>query len=1086
MTEPIRDRRRRPRRRLLHTAAAIAATTALALGGASVASAVQSSVPAAPNPALADRCDMDIAISLDLSNSVTDPQLAQARTELAGLATALEGYPVRLALHTFASNAPATNSAANAPLPLTALADGGADDFAAHVNGIQRPAQAQGGTNWDRAFAAVTASAETYDALLFVTDGNPTQYGSPAQGPGSSTNGATIDAAVASANALKATGTRVIPIGVNDNLSGQGLADFREHISQVSGPEEGSDYILAGFSSLQASLIDLINESCAAIDLEKSGALADGAFGLAGDSVEYAFTITNRGDVTLTDVVLDDPKPGLSAPVFGTWPGAPGVLESGQSVTATASYVLTAADVAAGEVLNTASTSGQPPAGAPVSDQAPAEVVLPVLNPAIALTKTGALDGSTMRYAFTVTNTGQLPLTGVSITDDLEGLSDVVFGAWPAAAGTLLPTQSVTATATYALTQADRDAGGVTNTATTSGTPPTGPAVTDEDEHEQPLVPAPGIQLVKTGALDGGTMTYTFTVTNTGTVTLTGVGIEDELEGLSAITFGEWPATAGTLAPTQSVTATATYALTQADRDAGGVTNTATTTGTPPTGPAVTDEDDHEQPLVPAPAIELVKTGALDGDTATYTFTATNTGDVTLTGVEIADELEGLSEIVYGEWPGAAGTLAPNESVTATATYALTQADRDAGSVLNVATTTGTPPTGPAVTDEDDVTVPVPQAPGILLVKTGALDGGTATYTFTATNIGDVTLTGVGIADELEGLSEIVYGEWPAAAGTLAPNQSVTATATYVLTQADRDAGSVLNTATTTGTPPTGPAVTDEDELVLPVPQAPAIELVKTGSVVDGAIEYVFTLTNTGDVTLTDVALVDELEGLSAIEFGAWPAAAGTLAPDQSVTATAIYAPTQADRDAGSVLNTATTTGTPPTGVPVSDEDDHDQPLVPNPGIALVKTATVDGDSIAYSFLVTNTGDVTLTGVVITDRLRGLSAIEFGAWPVRQGELAPGESVVATASYTVTDADRESGGVSNTASVTGNPPAGDPVTDEDGVRTPLSPVPTLGIVDPLAATGMESLPFLLSGLVAALGIVLGAGLLIRRRGSAQR
>ena len=976
MTEPIRDRRRRPRRRLLHTAAAIAATTALALGGASVASAVQSSVPAAANPALADRCDMDIAISLDLSNSVTDAQLAQARTELAGLATALEGYPVRLALHTFASSAPATNSAANAPLPLTALADGGADDFAAHVNGIQRPAQAQGGTNWDRAFAAVTASAESYDALLFVTDGNPTQYGSPAQGPGNSTNGATIDAAVASANALKATGARVIPIGVNDNLSGQGLADFREHISQVSGPEEGSDYILAGFSSLQASLIDLINESCAAIDLEKTGALADGAYGLAGDSVEYAFTITNSGDVTLTDVVLDDPKPGLSAPVFGTWPGAPGVLESGQSVTATASYVLTAADVAAGEVLNTASTSGQPPAGAPVSDQAPAEVVLPVLDPAIALTKTGALDGSTMRYAFTVTNTGQLPLTGVSITDELEGLSQIVYGDWPAAAGTLLPTQSVTATATYALTQADRDAGGVTNTATTSGTPPTGPAVTDEDEHEQPLAPAPGIQLVKTGALDGGTVTYS--------------------------------------------------------------------------------------------------------------FTATNTGDVTLTAVGIADELEGLSEIVYGEWPAAAGTLAPNESVTATATYALTQADRDAGSVLNTATTTGTPPTGPAVTDEDDVTVPVPQAPGIRLVKSGALDGGTATYAFTATNTGDVTLTAVGIADELEGLSEIVYGEWPATAGTLAPNQSVTATATYALTQADRDAGSVLNTATTTGTPPTGPAVTDEDELVLPVPQAPAIELVKTGSVVDGAIEYVFTLTNTGDVTLTDVALVDELEGLSAIEFGAWPAAAGTLAPDQSVTATATYAPTQADRDAGSVLNTATTTGTPPTGVPVSDEDDHDQPLVPSPGIALVKTATVDGDSIAYSFLVTNTGDVTLTGVVVTDRLQGLSAIRFGAWPVRQGELAPGESVVATASYTVTDADRESGGVSNTASVTGNPPAGDPVTDEDGVRTPLSPVPTLGIVDPLAATGMESLPFLLSGLVASLGIVLGAGLLIRRRGSAQR
>jgi hypothetical protein len=59
------------------------------------------------------------------------------------------------------------------------------------------------------------------------------------------------------------------------------------------------------------------------------------------------------------------------------------------------------------------------------------------------------------------------------------------------------------------------------------------------------------------------------------------------------------------------------------------------------------------------------------------------------------------------------------------------------------------------------------------------------------------------------------------------------------------------------------------------------------------------TLTNTGNVTLTDVGLSDPLQGLSAIAFGTWPGVAETLAPGQSVQATATYTLTQADVDRG-------------------------------------------------------------------------------------------------------------------------------------------------------------------------------------------
>ncbi|TFC58245.1 VWA domain-containing protein [Cryobacterium sp. TMB1-7] len=1035
-------------------------------------------MPAAPNPAMAAQCEVDFAISLDLSNSVTDPQLQQAREELAELANALEGYPVRFAVSNFASNAPATNGGANAPLPLTSVADAaGVDAIVSYVNGLQRPVPAQGGTNWDRGLAAIAGSTENYDALFFLTDGNPTQYADPVQGPGNSTNQATIDAAVSSANVVKGEGTRIVPIGVNDNIAGGQLAMFREHITQISGPAEGDDYHLAGFAALASTLIGIVNTNCASIDLEKTGTLADGATGTAGDVVDYEFTVTNTGTVALTDVTLADPKPGLSSIEFGIWPGAPGVLEPTQSVTATASYTLTEADVTAGEVSNTATTSGIPPAGTAVTDEAPALVTLPELTPGISLEKTGVLAGDTIAYSFTATNTGNVTLTAVSIADELEGVSEISYGAWPAATGVLAPGQSVTATASYAITQADRDAGTVANTATTTGTPPSGPPVSDEDDFDQPLAGAPALNLVKTGVLAGDTIAYSFTATNTGNVTLSAVTIADELDGLSEISYGTWPAATGVLAPGQSVTATASYLVTQADRDAGTVDNTATTTGTPPSGPPVSDEDDFDQPLDGTPALNLVKTGVLDGNTIAYSFTATNTGSVTLSSVTIADELEGLSEISYGTWPAAKGVLAPGQSVTATASYAITQADRDAGTVANTATTTGTPPSGPPVSDEDDFDQPLDGTPALNLVKTGVLDGNTIAYSFTATNTGDVTLTAVSIADELKGLSELQYGEWPAVTGVLAPGQSVTATATYAVTQADRDAGTVHNTATTTGTPPGGGIVTDEDEFDQPLGGTPSVSLVKTGVLSGNTIAYTFVATNSGTVTLSSVSIEDALDGLSDVSYGAWPAGAGVLAPGQSVTATASYTLTQADLDAGLVSNTATVTGTPPHGPVVSDKDTFELPLVDGPAISLVKTGVVHGDTITFTFVVTNTGNVSLTSVSIADELRGLSAITYGAWPNAQGELAPGASVTATATYAVTDADKSAGFVSNKASVTATPPTGPEITDRDDVRV------TLKSVGALAHTGVDSDLLRGAALFSLLTILVGAAamFMVRRK-----
>ncbi|MBK0296475.1 DUF11 domain-containing protein, partial [Bacillus sp. S34] len=83
------------------------------------------------------------------------------------------------------------------------------------------------------------------------------------------------------------------------------------------------------------------------IAVSKTGALASGATGRAGDTVNYTFTVRNSGNTTLTGVTVADPLTGLSAITYA-WPGTAGRLTPGQSASGTATYKLTQKDVDAG------------------------------------------------------------------------------------------------------------------------------------------------------------------------------------------------------------------------------------------------------------------------------------------------------------------------------------------------------------------------------------------------------------------------------------------------------------------------------------------------------------------------------------------------------------------------------------------------------------------------------------------------------------------------------------------------------------------------------------------------------------------
>lgn len=159
---------------------------------------------------------------------------------------------------------------------------------------------------------------------------------------------------------------------------------------------------------------------------------------------------------------------------------------------------------------------------------------------------------------------------------------------------------------------------------------------------------------------------------------------------------------------------------------------------------------------IPHPSINVVKYGpstAHEGDTVTYNFQVTNTGDTDLDNVGIADD------IASGETCNKT-TLSVGESTWCTASYTIPSPQ--VADVVNHVVASGTDSSSETtVTATDEHTLDVLH-PSINVVKTGpstASAGSTVTYTFTVTNTGDVALNSLTVVDSLTGSGTYVSGD---------------------------------------------------------------------------------------------------------------------------------------------------------------------------------------------------------------------------------------------------------------------------------------------------------------------------------------
>jgi uncharacterized repeat protein (TIGR01451 family) len=517
-----------------------------------------------------------------------------------------------------------------------------------------------------------------------------------------------------------------------DSLAGGASESHTFPYTLTASPDPITNVVTATATAAQSSTTLTDTADCTTdvlfpdLSIDKT---ADDATVSAGDPIGYTITVHNAGPGTAFDVEMTDTlpaNPGLSWSVESTTGGwscgiALGVLTCGGqgfdlASGASASVHITSPTTSAtcGTVSNTgivdASNDTQVSTGiVTITVECASLVISKVADDSVVKA------GHPIGYTITVTNNGAGTAKGVVVTDTLPtnaGLSWSIDGGTGAAQcgiangvltcnfGDMAPGASLTVHLTSPTTA--ETCGEVINAASASstndGNPSTGPVTI--------IVNCPdlGIDIEKGGpelAHVGDTITYDFTVQLTTPEPLFNVTVTDPNcnEGAPVYVSGDTN-TNDVLEPGEVWNYTCTHLVTAQDPDP--LPNTATVVGASEDGRTTTDKDSHEVDLI-HPGIQIVKTvnpvSGEPGDTVTFTYVVTNTGDTTLFNVSVDDDVIGHI--------GDIAELAAGETVTLTKDWVL---PANAPFVTNVGTATGTDVLEENVSDDDDATVTIVEA----------------------------------------------------------------------------------------------------------------------------------------------------------------------------------------------------------------------------------------------------------------------------------------------------------------------------------------------------------------------------------------
>ena len=323
--------------------------------------------------------------------------------------------------------------------------------------------------------------------------------------------------------------------------------------------------------------------------------------------------------------------------------------------------------------------------------------------------------------------------------------------------------------------------------------------------------------------------------------------------------------------------------------------------------------------------------------------------------------------------------------------------------------------------------------------------GDTVTYTYAGTNTGEVPLEVTQLVDDRLG---ILISD-PAVETVVPPGGSISRQVTYTVTPGDGSAGSVDNAASVTVRPTAGPdqtlrtATAEESVRVRQPPQA-----VLTGEAEcdpnTQAYEVTWSLQNTGQRTI-------DVIGSAPRNLAFTP---GTLAPGATAVATETISPTARALVLPLVVDLADTQLGDRAQVRSSVQLGVCAP--PAVGFTFSKSASVEsaglGDTIAYTYAGTNTGEVPLEVTQLVDDRLGVVLSD----PAVETVVPPGATLERTIQYVVTADDVAAGVIANSAVVTVRPTEGPDLTERSAeasaqVRVVQPPPPIVADLSGTAA-----------------------------------
>jgi uncharacterized repeat protein (TIGR01451 family) len=735
-----------------------------------------------------------------------------------------------------------------------------------------------------------------------------------------------------------------------------------------------------------------------------------------------------------------------------------------------------------------------------------AEVTLTDVIPTVVVTKValpGTLPepGGDVTYAVSVTNTSLETVTIARLVDD-TGTGPISLADKP---GNCLDTSPVTILpgATYNCTftaPVNGEAGSEhTDTVTATAEDNEGNDATDQASATVTLIDVAPVIRVSKGAAPseiaepGGTVKFTVVVTNASPVDAV------TLTSLTDNVYGDL------IGPGKCSLATIPVGESYTCEFSGPVSGNAGSTHEDTVTAQAVDNDGTSTPQVSdnatvtvlnvAPSIVVDKLPSTNqvsepGDTVDFTVTVTNPGtaeDLTLTS---------LTDSVYQDLNGKGNCAVPQTINRNGGQYTCTfpgDVTGDAGAThTNTVTAVARDDDGSEVSDVALAMVTVLDVePSVIVAKAATPPtlpepGGTATFTVTVTNPASAVEP-----IKLTGLADSVYGNLNGK-GKCAVPQDLAPGATYTCTFEEEVAGNGGDTHTNEVT---GTAIDNDENTAIGKDTAdvtiadvlPTIRVNKTAgrsSVHSGdSVTFTYAVHNLGVEPLSAVTVTDD-QCSPVTQTG------GDADDDEQLDLTEIWTFTCTAEISGATTNTATAAGKDDEGNTATDTDTATVSVV-DPKVIIDKVAALTqisvGDSVTYTYTVTNPGNAPLAAVTVTDDKCGPVTLTGGDTD-NDALLDPGE----TWKFTCTATLSSPGQITNTGTVRGKDPIGLEVTASDTAvvsvleievlpavvnqETALLPAKEAAPEPTLPVTGADLMRLITAGLALTAG-----GSILRRR-----